>query len=150
MRETPMSLPRQIEYETMLLCRHRDLAVDGGRLERSAYVLLSRLRAEGAMSIGQLSEAFGVARSTIHRQITAAHCAGLVDRIPDPDGGLARKFQVSPEGERRLLEERERILRGLERVLADWPPEDAAAFAGYLKRFNGSIEDISGLRWPRP
>ncbi|MGW0807851.1 MarR family winged helix-turn-helix transcriptional regulator [Nonomuraea sp. NPDC002799] len=145
-----------IEYETMLLWRHRDMTAPSARrggdrpLDRSAYVLLSRLRTGGAMSIGQLSEAFKVAPSTIHRQTTAMLCAGLVERFADPEGGLARKFRVTAEGERRLRGEREQNIFGLERTLADWSDDDTAAFAGYLKRFNVSIEDLSGQRWPRP
>ncbi|NUP02777.1 MAG: MarR family transcriptional regulator [Nonomuraea sp.] len=131
-----------IEFETMLLGRHR-------HLDRSAYLLLSRLRSSGPMSIGQLSDAFGLDASTLNRHTSALLRGGLVERIPDPEGGIARKFRLTAEGERSLEEEREKNVRGLEKVLADWTPEDVAAFAGYLRRFNTDIERLAGRPWPR-
>nr|MYU47814.1 hypothetical protein [Streptomyces sp. SID7803] len=60
----PRSRPtEEVEYEQMLLGRH-SLADHrgGGRhkyalLDRSAYILLSRLRVQGPMSNGELSDA---------------------------------------------------------------------------------------------
>ncbi|MGI5158470.1 MarR family winged helix-turn-helix transcriptional regulator [Microbispora sp. CA-102843] len=132
-----------IEFETMLLGRHR-------HLDRSAYLLLSRIRMTGPMSIGQLSEALGLDVSTLNRHTSALLRAGLVERIPDPDGGIARKFRLTEEGERRLDEEREKNILGLEKVLADWTAEDVAAFAASLRRFNTDIERLAGRPWPRP
>ncbi|MCP9948511.1 MarR family winged helix-turn-helix transcriptional regulator [Actinomadura madurae] len=71
---------------------------EGGLLERSAYILLSRVRIEGPMSIRQLSEAFDLDPSTLNRQTSAMLRAGLVERIPDPEGGIARKFRITSEG----------------------------------------------------
>ncbi|MEV4172951.1 MarR family transcriptional regulator [Nonomuraea sp. NPDC049709] len=132
-----------IEYETMLLGQHR-------HLDRSAYILLSRIRMEGMMSIGQLSEAFGLDVSTLNRHTSALLRAGLAERIPDPEGGIARKFRLTEAGEQHLDDERARNINGLEKVLAGWTAEDVAAFAAYLKRFNTDIERLRGHAWPRP
>lgn len=145
----------EVEYEQMLLSRHglrhpMNGQRKDGALERSAYILLSRIRAEGPMSIGELSRAFGLDASTLQRQTTAAMGAGLIDRIPDAEGGMARKFQLTDKGARSLDEEREASVEALDRVMADWSDEDIAAFAAYLKRFNVSIERLSGHSWPRP
>ncbi|WAU84331.1 MarR family transcriptional regulator [Streptomyces sp. Qhu-G9] len=143
-----------IEFETMLLGRHLYLnsprARAGGRLERSAYILLSRIRMEGPMSIGQLSDAFGLDASTLNRQTAAMLRGGLVERIPDPDGGIARKFRITAEGARRLDTHRGESVRALEKVMANWDPEEVAAFAGFLKRFNTDIESLDERPWPRP
>lgn len=144
----------EIEYEQMLLSRHTFLHQKGGRrkdgvLERSAYILLSRIRLQGPMSIGELSDAFGLDASTLNRQTAAAMRAGLVKRIPDPEGGMARKFRITDEGARVLDEEREGIVQSLDRVMSEWPEEDIAAFAAYLKRFNTDIERLAGRPWPR-
>ncbi|MFE7707319.1 MarR family winged helix-turn-helix transcriptional regulator [Streptomyces sp. NPDC057486] len=146
---------RQVEYEQMLQSRYLHLHKSKGRrqgstLERSAYILLSRIRVQGPMSIGQLGDAFGLDASTLNRQTAAAMRAGLVERIPDPDGGMARKFRITAEGERRLDEEREGTIHTLDRIMADWSDEDIAAFADYLKRFNTDIERLDGRPWPRP
>lgn len=145
---------RLIEYETMVLGRH-SLAASaaaraGERLERSGYILLSRIRVDGPMSIRQLSEAFGLDPSTLNRQTAGLMRAGLLERIPDPDGGIARKFRITEHGERRLDEHREEIIRALEKILDGWTPEDVRAFAGYLQRFNTDIERLTGRPWPRP
>lgn len=142
----------RVEFETMLLGRYTINARytrDSTRLERSAYVLLSRLRTEGPMSIGQLSEAFGLDTSTLNRQTAALLRTELVERIPDPDGGIARKFRITATGERSLDEHRAANTEGLERVLADWSAADVAAFAGMLERFNTDIERLDGRPWPR-
>ncbi|WP_329150096.1 MarR family transcriptional regulator [Streptomyces niveus] len=144
----------EVEYEQMLLSRHTYLNQKGGRrkdgvLERSAYILLSRIRLQGPMSIGELSDAFGLDTSTLNRQTAAVMRAGFVQRIADPDGGMARKFRITETGARALDEEREGIVRSLDRVMAEWPEEDIAAFAAYLKRFNTDIERLAGRPWPR-
>ncbi|TMR97099.1 MarR family winged helix-turn-helix transcriptional regulator [Nonomuraea basaltis] len=142
-----------IEYETMLLGRHVHLAhakLDGERLDRSAYILLSRIRMQGPMSIGQLSDAFDLDVSTLNRQTAALMRSGLVERIPDPEGGIARKFRITGEGERRLDAERDERTHTFESILADWTPEEVATLAGCLKRFNTAIERLSGRPWPRP
>ncbi len=145
----------RVEFEQMLLGRYMHLHKGKGRrtggvLDRSAYILLSRIRVEGPMSIGQLGDAFGLDVSTLNRQTAAAMRAGLVERIPDPDGGMARKFRITEEGERRLDEERTGVVASLNRIMADWPEEDIAAFADYLQRFNSDIERLHGMPWPRP
>ncbi|WP_093803832.1 MarR family winged helix-turn-helix transcriptional regulator [Streptomyces sp. Wb2n-11] len=145
----------EVEYEQMLLSRHTFLNQRGGRrkggvLERSAYILLSRIRMQGPMSIGELSDAFGLDASTLNRQTAAAMRAGLVERIPDPGGGMARKFRITAEGAHMLDEEREGIVEILDQIMVGWPDEDIAAFASYLRRFNTDIERIGGRPWPRP
>lgn len=145
----------EVEYEQMLLSRHAFMHHRGGRrkgaaLDRSAYILLSRIRVQGPMSIGELSQAFSLDVSTLNRQTAAATRAGLVERIPDPAGGMARKFRITDKGARLLEEERRAIVEALDEVMADWSEEDVAAFAAYLRRFNSGIERIDGRPWPRP
>ncbi|MFF6998859.1 MarR family winged helix-turn-helix transcriptional regulator [Streptomyces sp. NPDC008313] len=145
----------EVEYEQMLLSRHGFLHQKNGRrkdglLERSAYILLSRIRVQGPMSVGELSDAFGLDASTLNRQTAAAMRAGLVERIPDPEGGMARKFRLTDEGARTLDEERDGIVAALDRVMEEWTDEDIAGFAAYLKRFNTDIERLGGRPWPRP
>ncbi|MGY0021063.1 MarR family winged helix-turn-helix transcriptional regulator [Streptomyces sp. cg35] len=149
-----MDKPSQlVEFEHMVLGRHQ-LGNDkrrrqADRLERSAYIMLSRIRAQGPMSIGQLSEAFALDASTVNRQTAQAMRAGLLERIPDPDGGMARKFRLTEEGVRRLDAEQKVHVEELDKVFEDWPAEDVTAFAHYLQRFNTSIERLSGQPWPR-
>ena len=139
--------------EFMLVNRHYVLEVADSRgenrLDRSAFVLLSRIEAEGPMSIGQLAEAFGLDVSTVNRQTAAMLRGGVAERIPDPDGGLARKLRITEEGRRRLQSEREWSVNGLRHVLESWTPEEIGQLLSVLTRFNQSIEKLSGKPWPR-
>ncbi|MEU5884037.1 MarR family winged helix-turn-helix transcriptional regulator [Spirillospora sp. NPDC047279] len=149
--ERPIHL---IEYETMLLGRHSHLVNTptgrDDRLERSGYILLSRIRSDGPMTIRELSDAFGLDPSTLNRQTSALMRDGLLERIPDPDGGIARKFRITDIGERRLDEHRDHNIRGLDKILSEWTPDDVATFATFLRRFNTDIERVTGRAWPRP
>jgi DNA-binding MarR family transcriptional regulator len=143
-----------IERELTLISRYTVMVTNRSaanqRLERSAYLLLSRIEAEGPMSIGQLSEAFGLDASTINRQTAAMLRAGLVGRIPDPDGGLARKLRITEAGLARLHADRDWAVNGVGRVLADWDPADVATLAHLLVQYNITIERRQGRLWPRP
>ncbi|MEU4514390.1 MarR family transcriptional regulator [Nonomuraea wenchangensis] len=133
-----------IERELMLIGRYKELVAAGRPderpLERSSYILLSRLEAEGPLSIGQLARAFGLDTSTVNRQTAVLLWAGLAERIPDPEGGMARKLRVTEEGLRRARAERQCRLRGLAKVLEDWTAEELESFAGGLAHFNASME----------
>ncbi|MFJ2776513.1 MarR family transcriptional regulator [Kitasatospora sp. NPDC087315] len=135
----------------MLVGRHHAMAGGrgGGELERSAYLLLSRIETQGPMSIGQLAEAFQLDTSTVNRQAAAMLRADVVKRIPDPDGGMARKFAITPAGAEALAADRRRHQEGLGRVLADWTDAEVAVLAESLTRLNRSIEDLQGVVWPR-
>jgi len=143
-----------VEFETMLLARHihlrglRRQTVDG-LLDRSAYVLLTRIQKDGPLSIGELSDAFGLDVSTLNRQTAAMMRDELIERIPDPEGGIARKFRITSHGKSRLDADRAWNIKALDKVLTEWTPEEVAAFATVLKRFNTDIERLDGRPWPR-
>ncbi|MFI5758181.1 MarR family winged helix-turn-helix transcriptional regulator [Streptomyces sp. NPDC051569] len=144
-----------IEREFKLLSRHTSLGSANGcppevRLERSAYLLLSRIEIDGPLSIGQLADAFGLDTSTVNRQTAALLRTGLAERIADPDGGMARKLRMTDEGLRRLHAHRAWATDGLGLVLADWTADEIAALAHALLRFNTTIEEKEGRPWPRP
>ncbi len=141
-----------LELEAMLLARHLTLTArrDEQALDRSAYTILSCLTCGGPMSIGELSDTIGLESSTLNRQTAAMRSAGLLERIPDPDGGMARKFRLTAEGEDRLMEACRSNMTMLTRATADWPAGDLDAFAGYLERFNRGIERLDDRAWPRP
>ncbi|WP_458088281.1 MarR family winged helix-turn-helix transcriptional regulator [Streptomyces malaysiensis] len=124
-------------------------ATTPARLDRSGYLLLSRLDAEGAMSIGQLADALQLDVSTVNRQTGALLRAGLVERIPDPDGGLARKLRVTSQGADRMAAERTCRQTGLSRLLESWTLEDVIRLEDVLTRFNREVERQEGRAWPR-
>jgi DNA-binding MarR family transcriptional regulator len=142
----------RLERELMLLSRHQVMARrerDSERLDRSAYLLLSRIDAQGPMSIGQLAEAFGLDTSTVNRQTAALLRCGLAERVADPEGGMARKLRITDEGARRLTADREVNCSCLARVVADWSPEELRELEDVLVRLNRSAEALEGRHWPR-
>ncbi|MFJ5223787.1 MarR family winged helix-turn-helix transcriptional regulator [Streptomyces sp. NPDC088400] len=144
----------QIEREMLILTRHREMASPrrlGGSeaLDRSAYVLLSRIEVQGPMSVADFVDAFGLAASTFNRQTTALLKEGLVERTLDPDGGVARKFRITRKGRERLKADRDRIVNGLSEVIAGWAPERLDNFVADLQQFNEDIERLTGRPWPR-
>ncbi|MEU1526588.1 MarR family transcriptional regulator [Nocardia rhamnosiphila] len=144
----PMDL---VEIETMIFSRFSTASRHSGDpvLDRSAYLLLSRIDATRPMSINELSVALGLNPSTVTRQAAAAVRGGILQRIPDSAGGLARKYELTDEGRQRLAAQR-RAHRGfLAEVLRDWSSDDVTAFAAYLRRFNSDVENRQGFAWPR-
>ncbi|MFE4634457.1 MarR family winged helix-turn-helix transcriptional regulator [Streptomyces sp. NPDC056773] len=142
----------KLERELMLLSRYQVLTRrerEPECLERSAYLLLSRIDTQGPMSIGQLAEAFGLDTSTVNRQTAALLRSGLAERVADPDGGMARKLRITAEGGRRLGGDREVNRSCLARVVADWSPEEVRGLEDALIRLNRSAEALEGRYWPR-
>ncbi|WP_326623432.1 MarR family transcriptional regulator [Streptomyces decoyicus] len=143
-----------IERELMILSRHREMATPrrlNGReaLDRSAYVLLSRVEVQGPMSIADFVNAFGLAASTFSRQVTALTKEGLVEPTLDPDGGVARKFRITQKGRDRLNADRDTVVSSLTEVVADWSPERLDNFVADLEQFNHDVERLTGRSWPR-
>ncbi|MHA6803971.1 MarR family winged helix-turn-helix transcriptional regulator [Salinifilum ghardaiensis] len=148
----PQQTLNELEREILLFARHH-LATQqsrpGQHLERSAYLLLTRLEAEGAMSLRELAEAFRLDVSTVNRQVAPLLRRGLLERFADPEGGMARRLRPTREGLAQLATDRERNREGVEMVVADWPQERIATFTELLTSFNLSIEELEGNPWPR-
>lgn len=131
-----------IEYEQMLLSRftvaqHRN----GDGIDRSIYLLMSRIDGQGPMSIGELSTVFRLDPSTLQRQTTVAVREGFLERVLDPTGSVARKFALTALGKTRFDDVREHSVSSLESILADWPDEDVNTFGELMHRFNAAIEE---------
>lgn len=141
-----------LERELMLIGRHHLSPVhtrSPGALDRSAYVVLSRLEADRPLTAREISEALALEISTVTRQVGAMLRAGLVERIPDPDGGLARKLRPTRAGLRRLAADREAYRAGLGKVVQEWTEDDRCRLEVLLRRLNEGIESLQAGPWPR-
>lgn len=140
-----------LEQELTLLARHQlssnqhepDL-----HLDRSGYQLLSRLEL-GPLSLGGLAEAFKLDVSTVNRQVAALRRKDLVERVPDPAGGMAKLLRPTRRGLDLLRKDRKVRHGHVARVLEGWNPADVERLHELLARFNGSIEVLEGRPWPR-
>ncbi|WP_329202035.1 MarR family winged helix-turn-helix transcriptional regulator [Streptomyces sp. NBC_01435] len=143
-----------LERELTLLSRHF-IAARGPRmgqsLERSAYVLLTRLEVGEPLTLKELALSFQVDVSTINRQVGAMLRNGLVERIPDPEGGMARKFRPTALGLERLAADRAVSRAGTTRLIeaSGWTDRRTEEFVTLLVEFNQSIERLEGLTWSR-
>lgn len=141
-----------LEQELTLLARHQLSSAQHTpdlELDRSGYQLLSRLELE-PMSLRQLAEAFRLDVSTVNRQVAALRRKGLVERIADPDGGIARLLRPTRTGLTLLRQDRATRVRQVSGVLVDWTPDQIETLLESLARFNEAIEDAEGRPWPRP
>jgi len=145
------SVLSDVEVEMSLLSRHHIHSSQHAPdrvLDRSGYALLSRLE-HAAMSLKQLADAFRLDQSTVNRQINALRKRGLVERVADPDGGVALLVRPTRKGRAQLARDRD-VSRGqIGTVLAGWDAADVAEFGRLLRAFNNSIEALEGRPWPR-
>lgn len=141
-----------LERELTLLARHHlstQQSRPGQYLERSAYLLLNRLEAAESMSLREIAEAFGLNVSTINRQVAPLLDRGLLERFPDPSGGMARRLRPTEKGLARLAADRERSREGVRIVVSEWPREQLESLVDLLTRFNIDVEELEGRPWPR-
>ncbi|MEV6431263.1 MarR family winged helix-turn-helix transcriptional regulator [Nocardia sp. NPDC051463] len=143
----------RLVFELTLLSRQFPASLlrrPGFQLDRSAYLILSRLEIDSPLSLRELSEAFQLDISTINRQVGAMLKQDLVERVPDPDGGIARKVRASRKGLELVAADRAQSHEGIGAVVLDWADADIEQLSTLIARFNESIEHIEDNPWPRP
>lgn len=143
------------QFEMMLLMRHlnhlqRHAEWEQAPLDRSAYVLMTRMDLDGPLTIRELRDVLGLDDSTLNRQTAAVVRSGFVERIPDPDGGVARKFRLTEVGKQRLIDERRAYSDELSRAVSSWSGAEMDGLAAGLRAFNEAFEAAEGRPWNRP
>lgn len=140
-----------VEGELSLLARHHlhsSRHTPGRELDQSAYQLLNRLET-GPLNLRQLAEAFRLDQSTVNRQVNALLRADLVERVPDPEGGVARLLRPTRHGLAMLRRDRRVAREQVGRVLSRWSEGDVRELHRLLEQLNTSIEELEGRPWPR-
>lgn len=138
-----------VARELMLISRHQVVAAARGVLERSAYLMLNRIDVTGPMTARELADALQLEISTVTRQVAAMLRENVVERIPDPDGGLASRLRITETGAAHLAADRDRYRTSLGKVVSDWPDEECAELYRVLRALNERIEELQGTPWPR-
>lgn len=140
-----------LEQELTLLARHQLSSAQHTPelvLDRSGYQLLSRLELE-PLTLKQLAEAFRLDISTVNRQVASLRRKGLAERIDSPDGAIARLLRPTQRGLEMLRQDRAMRHSQVSQVLVTWEESEVDALRELLAKFNTSIEDLEGQRWPR-
>jgi DNA-binding MarR family transcriptional regulator len=109
-------------------------------LDASGYAVLVTIReltaAGGGARGGDISEALGLHKSTMSRNLATLEALGLVERIPDAEDARARQVRATTQG----VEALERTFGGrrerLRAQLATWAPADIAELARLLRLLN--------------
>jgi DNA-binding MarR family transcriptional regulator len=96
-----------VAQELMLISRHQLASATRGTLERSAYLMLNRIDATGPMTARELAAALHLEISTVTRQVAAMLRENVVERIPDPSGGQAKRLRITATGVAQLTADRE-------------------------------------------
>ncbi|MNG11212.1 MarR family protein [compost metagenome] len=108
-------------------------------MDRSAYLLLSHIAANGTVGIKALAEQFHLDISTVSRQTAALEQKGYVRKTPDPLDRRAYLFHNSELGNEALLAYKQRRLSRMSDRLKDWNEEELEQFGELLRKFNQSI-----------
>lgn len=138
---------RSIETEVGTLIR-RVKRVMGERareihpdLHPITYFILTHLAMHGPLRGADLSDAFGMDKGGVSRQVQTLVDLGLVERQPNPEDRRAILLDATDEGRERLRTvARSRSDRFDER-LAHWSDTELSTFARQLASYNRALSD---------
>ena len=143
----------QLAYEIILLTRYgvqnTPIIKREAIMDRSALILLTRLDAQGPMTVNELAESFGLNVSTVHRQLKAAIANGLIE-VVDDQACPAKLHRPTELGKEKLQQELLARQQDLTRILHDWDEKDIKTHAKLLRKHNESLEEYLDMKWPRP
>lgn len=109
-------------------------------LDASGYAVLVTVRdlaaAGGGARGGDISEALGLHKSTMSRNLAVLEELGLIERIPDPLDARARQVRLTPEGAQALDRSFQGRRERLRQQLTTWDTPDIAELARLLRLLN--------------
>ncbi|GAA3393550.1 MarR family winged helix-turn-helix transcriptional regulator [Streptomyces roseoviridis] len=103
-----------------------------------SYTLLAHIDDRHGCRATDLAAHYLLDKSTVSRQVAALEKLGLVERRPDPDDHRVQVLHPTEAGTQVLASTQASRLAAYEERLKDWSPEDLAAFASYLLRYNAA------------
>ncbi len=109
-------------------------------MEPAAYGLLSVLRSEGPIRLTELASRIGVGKPSVSRQVAFLEGLGLVSKTADPLDGRAQAISLTAKGEEKMHLVQDARREVFRKRLAEWPPGELEAFAGYMAKLNSSYE----------
>ena len=110
-------------------------------LHPMTYFILTHLATHGPLRGADLSDAFGMDKGGVSRQVQALVDLGLVERKPDPEDRRAILLDATDEGRERLETMSRHRSDRFDQRLADWSDEDLATFARQLAAYNSALAD---------
>lgn len=108
-------------------------------LDPASYSLLLMVDDAGSLRGMDVADRTGLDKSTVSRQIATLVDLELLERVPDPDDGRARRIQLSESGRARLADVRRQRRTHLRAEFASWSTADLQSLARLLARLNRMI-----------
>ena len=109
-------------------------------LDASGYAVLVTVRdlaaAGGGARGGDISDALGLHKSTMSRNLAVLEELGLIERIPDPLDARARQVRLTAEGSHALEQSVAGRRERLRQQLTTWESADIAELARLLRLLN--------------
>lgn len=141
----PDDAVRTVEAQVAMLLRlsertRRSASRRQGELERSAYLVLGVLAADGPASVNAIADALRLDPSTVTRQVLAMEQAGHVTRTADAADGRVTVVGATEEGLAALTRTREIRARLYGEILGAWSDADRADLARLLTRLNADVD----------
>jgi len=108
-------------------------------VDRSAIIMLARLKDHGTLRLSDLAGQLCLDVSTVSRQARALEDRGYVARADDPTDGRAVRLTLAEPG-RAVLETAFRNRQAwLDRSLADWSPAERSDLAEQLTKLADAL-----------
>ncbi|MEU6267199.1 MarR family winged helix-turn-helix transcriptional regulator [Saccharopolyspora shandongensis] len=108
-------------------------------LDPASYSLLLMVDDAGPLRGMDVADRTGLDKSTVSRQIATLVDLDLLERVPDPDDGRARRIQLSDLGRERLAQVREERRKHLHGQFASWTTQDLKELARLLGKLNAMM-----------
>jgi len=138
---------RRIETEVGTLIR-RVKRVMGERarevhpeLHPITYFILTHLAAHGPLRGADLSDAFGMDKGGVSRQVQTLVDLGLVERRPDAEDRRAILLDATEHGRERLRTVARSRSDRFDQRLAHWSDAELSRFAAQLASYNAALSD---------
>ena len=108
-------------------------------LDPASYSLLLMVDEHGPLRGMDVADRTRLDKSTVSRQIATLVELDLLERVPDPDDGRARRIQLSDLGRARLEQVRNQRRKHLHGQFASWTTQDLKDMARLLNKLNGMM-----------
>lgn len=134
-----------IEYEIALLSRLTTaLNPKKTRLDRSGYLLLSKLNLKSPQAINAIADDLKLDVSTASRQIASLEDKDFVVRFPDENNRRISLIEITQKGKMVYQDVKNARSKAYSQILKEWPEEDLDVLEKILKKLNQSL-----IHWDR-
>ncbi len=111
------------------------------RLQANTFRMLRFVADHQPTRAAEVAEAFGIDKGAVSRGLATLQEMGLVRRACDPDDRRVQTVELTGDGAALVQQATERRRRIAAHRLAQWSPDDLAAFADHLARFDQAMDD---------